>query len=359
MSKIVETLFRHKLLFVLPPLLITAILTPIALLTAPMYYEAWASVWVDKPAYLVVSDDGNPYLTPAQNQSARLSETIRTRTFVDDMARRTSLAPLADTPAGEDRLQSMFSSGLAILPNGTHLLSLRFRAQSPQLAYEVLVALIDTFKDSVANDRVNQASVATSFYESRVEAAQAELTKAGQDLQQYIAVTPRLADRGGSNGSGRSSGPAGLDPAVTDLQFGELQRSLQARQAELGRARTSLEQAQLASSAALDGQELGFQVIDPPQMPLSGGRDLRRRLMVPAAGLLAGMALSTVLLVLLASSDRSRRSEAELAGTVRVLGAVPVLRLKRVPKQLGSGATRRAIGVPAGAELPARVGAAR
>jgi uncharacterized protein involved in exopolysaccharide biosynthesis len=351
MGKIVETLFRHKLLFLLPPLLITAILTPIALLTAPMYYEAWASVWVDKPAYLAVSDDGNPYLTPAQNQSARLAETIRTRTFVNDMARRTSLAALADTPRGQDRLQALLTSGLAILPNGSHLLSLRFRAQSPQLAYEVLVALIDTFKDSVANDRVNQASVATSFYESRVEAAQTELTKAGQDFQQYIAATPRLADRG------RSS--SGLDLGLTDLQFGELQRSLQARQAELERARASLEQAQLASSASLDGQELGFQVIDAPQMPLGGGRDLRRRLMVPAAGLLAGLGLSTVLLVLLASSDRSIRSEADLAGSARVLGAVPVLRLKRVPKQLGSGATRRAIGVAAGAELPAPVGAAR
>jgi hypothetical protein len=63
-----------------------------------------------------------------------------------------------------------------------------------------------------------------------------------------------------------------------------------------------------------------------------------------------------MLLVILVASDRSLRSDADVLPGVRVLGTVPGLRLKRVPKQLRAVATRRAIGAPAGAALPAAGG---
>ena len=54
--KIFEALFRHKFLLLLPPILIPAIVTPIAFLTTPPVYETSVGVWVDRPAYLEYKD---------------------------------------------------------------------------------------------------------------------------------------------------------------------------------------------------------------------------------------------------------------------------------------------------------------
>ena len=48
-TKFLEAFFRHKLLVLLPPFLIPLIVGPYALVTAPIYYESFAGIWVDKP----------------------------------------------------------------------------------------------------------------------------------------------------------------------------------------------------------------------------------------------------------------------------------------------------------------------
>ncbi len=76
-------------------------------------------------------------------------------------------------------------------------------------------------------------------------------------------------------------------------------------------------------------------------------------LLYPLAGLLVGLGLSAVLLVVLTAGDRSVRTESDLTQPTRVIGVLPRLRLKRVPKGAGPDATRRAIGFVAGSALPA------
>jgi hypothetical protein len=93
-------------------------------------------------------------------------------------------------------------------------------------------------------------------------------------------------------------------------------------------------------------------------MPTSGGRDLKKRLVFPAAGLVVGIALSAVLLFLLVVGDRSVRGEADLLPPQRVLGVLPSMRVKRkVARAFRRDAARRAIAYPAGAALPAPGGA--
>jgi hypothetical protein len=37
-----------------PPILIPSIAGPVAFLTAQAYYEAWAGIWVERPAYIYI-----------------------------------------------------------------------------------------------------------------------------------------------------------------------------------------------------------------------------------------------------------------------------------------------------------------
>ena len=356
MVKLLETLFRHKFLLLLPPILIPTLVAPPALLSAPVTYETYAGIWVDRPTYLSYADDWNRYITPAQNQSGRLTELLRTRSFVDDVARRTSLAPLVGSARGEDRIQKVVGDGLGVVTSGSHLLVLRFRADTGPLAYEVLNAIVEAFKDNAANDQINQAGLATSFYQSRLDDAQKRLDDAQTALRQYVGSNPRYTDpTRASSSSSATGGPS----SAPDPQLAELQHEVDFTQAEFERVRKSLDQASLDASASLQGQELDFQIVDTPQVPTTAVRQVKNRVVFPIAGFLGGLVLSAVLLVLLMSSDHAVRSEGDLARSVRVLGAVPRLKLKRLPRRAGPDVTRRAIGFMAGTALPVPSGATK
>ncbi len=352
-TKILEAFFRHKLLLLLPPILIPLILGPIALMSAPVYYEAWAGVWVDRPQYLAYTQAGwNAYLTPAQNQANALNEQLRTRNFMTDIAKRTQLAALVGNARGEDRIQKIFADGLTISPSGDHLLVIHFRAETPKLAYDLLNSTIDAFKENASTDRVNQASLAISFYQSQLSDAQETLTKLTSSARQYIAANPRLGSLTAQ--PGQSTDPV-LPATATDPQLADLMGQIQFQQKEIDRIRGSLSQAQFDASAGLEGQELGFQVVDAAQMPPSATRALKKQLIYPIGGLVGGVVLSIVLLVLLVTADRAVRAESDLPANARVLGTMPVLKLKlrRIPKAARRDAMRRAIGFAAGTALPA------
>src|SRR4051812_12045207 len=184
-TKFLEAFFRHKLLVLLPPILIPLIVGPWALITTPIYYESFAGVWVDKPTYLNYNDNFSIYSSASSQQANKLSEVLRTRSFLVDAAKRTSLAPLVGNAKGEERIGQIFAQGFTMVPNGDHLLVLHFRADNPKLAYDSLNAIMDAFKENSATDRVNQASLAISFYQSRLTAAQEELKKTSTSVRQY------------------------------------------------------------------------------------------------------------------------------------------------------------------------------
>ncbi|MDQ3703081.1 MAG: hypothetical protein M3442_19485 [Chloroflexota bacterium] len=358
-AKFVETFFRHKWLLMLPPVLMTLAVGAWALLAAPVFFDSVANVWVDRATYLVAGSDGfNSYLTPAQNQALRLNELLRTETFVASVAQRTALAPLTRSAAGWRRLNTAISRGLTVTPSRNNLMAVRFRSGSPQLSQQFVAALLETFREKVVNDRVSQASLATSFYEGRMQTADDQLSKATNEIRRYVAANPRLTtidpDRGAAS---TTAARLGLPPIAIDPQLADLIRRVEAAERDVLSASEYLEKARLDVSASLQGQELGFQVVDAPKLPTEPIRELTKRLIYPAGAGFIGLGLSTVLLILLVAADRSVHSETDLAPGLRVAGVVPRLQLKNMPKSAGSDLTRRAIGFAAGAVLPAPSGA--
>jgi uncharacterized protein involved in exopolysaccharide biosynthesis len=361
MTKFIETFFRHKFLLILPVVLITTLVTGYTLVSAPVYYESVTGIWVDRPAYLAnaANSDWNPYLSAGVNQSTRLNELLRTQNFLNDIVRRTVLAPLLSKPQGTDRVDALIASGLSVSANG-HLIVIRMKTENAQLSYGILTAVVSAFRDNAAADRINQASLATSFYESRLSTANDDLAQLTNAARQYMAANPgALGTSPGANPAAvlRPSDTASPLQALTaDPQLLDLQSRIQSKQAEVDGLRKSLDQARQDASASLDGQELGFQVVDPPQVPTVGGRDLKKRIITPAAALIGSLAFSAALLVLLTMSDRSVRGLSDI-GLARVIGEVPELKLKRRTKNVGVIGTRRAIAFIAGAALPAPKGA--
>jgi uncharacterized protein involved in exopolysaccharide biosynthesis len=357
-EKLLEMFFRRKLLVLMPPLVITLIVSPIAVLTIPSYYESVAGVWVDRPTYFSVPiDESTRYLSPNAAQAVQLSELLRTRSFLVDVANRTSLTPLTASTAGQERVGQLIQNSVGISSPGNHLLVLNARSYSPDLAYQLVNAVFDSFHDKAESDRLGQAEVAISFYEGRVKEAQTSLSKSNDALRRYVAANPRLSgvtvsDPLAGNAS-LNAARAALPAAATDPQLSELMRQSDTDQREVERVSGLLEQARLQISASIEGQELGFQMVDPPQVAVSPTRERRKALFYPIAGLLVGLILSATILVLLVALDGAAWSEADLIARGRVLGVVPILKLDSALKRKSPGGARRAIGFVAGMALPA------
>ena len=350
--KFLEAFFRNKRLLLLPPLLIPLIVGTVSVLTTPPYYEGWTAVWLSQPTYLAATDQDNRFLSPAQNQANRMGELLKTQSFLSDVARRTSLAPLAGSAAGQERLQAQVVSQLSMQPSGTNLLAIRYRASTPQLAVQVLQALLDAYTEKTNSDRTSQGTLAISFYESRVQATEDQAKQSADALRRYQQAS-RLSIDPSVSGDLTGAGAANADP-----QLKQLQSQADFDQKQLDDARASLDKARFQVDAADQGQDLSFQVIDPPRIPSGATRDIKKLIIAPVAALLVGLIGSTVLLVVILASDRSIRAETDLVPPVRVLGTVPNLKLKRLPKTERDAAIRRAMGFAAGSAvmLPAPKG---
>jgi hypothetical protein len=352
--RILEAFFRHKFLLLLPPLLIPAVVTPVVVATAPTVYDSYVAVWVDHPAYLNYQDGSSPWVTPAQVQVNRMAELLHTRPFEMDVARRTSLAPLIGNAGGEARIDDLLSRTISLQRPGDHIVVVAVSAPTAQLSYEIATGLVDAYQEKVQADQADQSSLAVTYYQSAITQSQQNVSKATADLRRYLATQ---AASGDANVGLDANNTPSVAASLLDPKLAQLTSAVQSAQTDLNGNQANLQAAQRDSAAALQGQQLGFQVLDPAKMPAGPTRALRKLAVYPIAAVLAGLALSSVLLVLFVAADRSARTEGDLTPGLRLLGAVPSLNVKRVPKKLRSVATRRAIGAAAGMALPAARGA--
>lgn len=343
--KFLEAFFRHKRLLLLPPLLIPLIVGSVSFLTTAPYYEGWTAVWLSQPTYIAATDQDNRYLSPAQNQANRMAELLKTQNFLNEVVRHTPLAPLAGTPSGQERLQALVVSQISMQPSGNNLLAIRYRSATPQLTLQVLQALLDAYIEKTSSDLTSQGTVAISFYESQVQATEQQAKQSADALRRYQQASRMSTD------PSISGGLTGVDTANADPQLKQLQAQADFDQKHLDDTRASLDKARFQVDAADQGQDLSFQVIDAPHIPAGATRDTKKLIIAPIAALLVGLIGSTVLLVIILASDRSVRAETDLVPPVRVLGIVPNLMLKRLPKRERASAIRRAMGFPAGSAL--------
>jgi hypothetical protein len=338
--------------------MIPAIVTPIAVASTPAAYESAASIWIDHPAYLNYKDGSPSWMGAVQTHSTRLDELLKTRAFISDVVQRTSLAPLLNSPGGQSRLADMIAKGVTIggasgsAANADHLMVLRVQAPTAQQSFELNKAILDAYQEKAAADQADQVGVAVDYYQGRVKDAQTAATKASGDLRRYIASKQSV-----DTGDGAPFDPTSGLAAMLDPKLSALQDNVQSAQNDLKSAQAALNQAQQDNMMWVQGQQYGFQILDAPQLPSAPIASFKKIIIYPIAAVLGGLGLAAILLVLLVASDRSVRSEVDLAPGLRLLGTVPYLEVKKVPKAFRPVATRRAIGSAAGMALPSPSGA--
>jgi uncharacterized protein involved in exopolysaccharide biosynthesis len=357
-GKFLEAFFRHKLLILLPIILTPLAATPAGFIILRPYFESSSVVWVGRLTYLRSVDDASAWMTPAQVESGRIGDLLRTRAFVTEVAKRTDLAPMVGSETGEETLTTYFGRNVLVQPSGTNLITILARSDEPKTAFQVASAVVEAYRDQKTTERTEQAGLAISFHETRLREAQDELAKATADIRRYVAANPRLTTIDPTRGAA-STGAArmGLPPIAIDPQLAELIRRVDAEQREVDTIRAALDQARMETSAGLEGQDVSFRVVDAARAPSAAVSQRRRLAIFPAAGLVVGLALGGGLLVALVVADRSVRGTSDLPATIRVTRVVPLLQVRRLPRATRPTTARQAIGFVAGTALPSPGGA--
>ena len=126
-----------------------------------------------------VTDDYEPLRDARPVSAERFNELLLTRTFTEDIARRTSLASLLDSPQGREDVVLYLQRAIYPLPagNSNKLLGIRVRADDPDLSMEIMQGTLAAFRERAQNERVSQATAAISFYEGQLKAAEDERTR--------------------------------------------------------------------------------------------------------------------------------------------------------------------------------------
>jgi uncharacterized protein involved in exopolysaccharide biosynthesis len=312
-QKVLDVLFRHKFLIILPLVILTLAGAAASLARQTTEYNSSAHVWTQRTPLLssALGGQGGSFSTPAGHQARVLNDLLKLDSF------RQSVADRVDGLEGlSPRMQRrVVREGTTVFASGTNVMTIRHRDEDPLLAQSIVQAIIDAYSETFQSSVMVQAEGAEAFYETRLEEASIALDESEQALASY---------------EGTLSPTAAIDsgPELAALQA-DARQAQRGYDEQLGR----LENIYLQRDAALEGRDLSFQVMDPPNLP-SGPLPTARKdlLMLPALGMLLGVSASGAVLFALTRLDDSIRlpGEARQVGAP-VLAVVPELGRRRRP----------------------------
>lgn len=334
MLRFLETFYRHRLLLLSPVALVFALCVGWVVIQPPAY-DSSVRLWTERQT-LVQNNVDNPYLSPAQSQTNVLTELLNTKYFSLKVGKRSPLAarikedaqrgardgPFARLGIGgsrqlsqqqlDDMVFQTVSSQTMVWPAGPEIVTLVFRAGSPELAALVAQAIADQFVEEVLATQRLQSDAAIDFYTSQLKQAQADVAASNKAVDDYLVSRPEL--RGTS--------------AVPDARLSQLRRDADAAGQRLGEVQGKLDQSKLDRAALTQPVASGLRILDKAEVPTRPSSIRATVLQAGAVAVGLGLALlvTGVLVMTLVDNTVRRPEEVEPVLDLRPVGAVPRVR---------------------------------
>jgi hypothetical protein len=273
-------------------------------------FESHATIWVLRSApelnALNPDDPGVPIVQTAASQQAELmQQLLQTKSFLRDVADRTSLRPAIEAAADDTKALDELRAHFRVQTLGSNLFSVAYAARDPRLAVEMVRAALEVRDDRVAKARVDASTALGTLYQRYFEVAQGQAFDAEKALADFDAShKPPLSDLDQHR---QSQLRLTLDLAqvrVNDIQ-GRIDRSLLA-----------------PSLIEISGTE--FQVVDEPRESVAPSGGTRTAASLAGVAVAAGIAIAALLVLLgtliadhiTGPADVSRLAPATLFATV-------------------------------------------
>jgi len=345
MKRYMESLFSHKLLFLLPAVIIPIIVVGGGLAMGGSY-QVEARIWVDNQPFLVASDVGIGQMANELEAQA-MQEWLSTKAFGLEILDRAGLTPAVENAEWPERggvaawpVLGPILKGLGIIgpmsvegarsgaldyiqrtlsvdARGNNLVIVSYSGDDSVLGQVLVQALISAYTERAAESLAQKSAVAMALYEDQLQVLGGKLSDSAQALGTFLETHP----------VGFLNEPR---PPDEELELTQLQDQYSFDRIMYEATLDRLEQARAAAKAGESLTEVGFQVIDPPEAPQSSTMTRRTTAMMAIGGFGGGLGLGFVLIALVASADKSVSSSEDLALITNspVLAVVPHTDLK-------------------------------
>lgn len=270
-----QTFKRHRLLYLLPPLIAALALGGLTYST-PKSYQSTASLWVDNQASSTSSLDVGPANAQAETPSAAeqtvLDELLATSRFDRSVVSGAGLGPGVNRSA----LAKSVATGVASAVPGPQVLQVTFSGASPAIAHGVVASLLTQLANFTAEFSRNFGKAAVSYDQAQLATASRAVSSAKAVLNNYSLAHPRSTPQ-------------------NDAEYASLNNALATATASVSTDTAALNQAQAQAQGSASGTTIS--VLDQPSFesaPLSG---MKKVVLAAFGGGIAGLILSLLLII--------------------------------------------------------------
>lgn len=294
--RLLENFFRHRWLYMLPPVLLLAAGITVALVV-PQDYEAAGTMMIEKESLLAtLTSSGTAatmWRTPASITVDELKELLATDAFVRATVAKTGLeAKMSGDPQQVKQVFDEFRKSLMIFPLGDKLMEVRATHAEPLMAQQIAAATMDSYVQWQINKDYQESVVAQGFFANLITPYQEDLQSARDNMRAYLEAYPEPL--------------RGERPPEEQMEIKRLESEIARAEERLTETLKSEEMARLSVAQSESLARQTYLVIDTPVAPPEDF-SLARVAIYVIVFTLVGCFLSGLALALSALFDRTLR----------------------------------------------------
>ncbi len=313
--RLLENFFRHKLLCIVPLLLIVG---------AGVYQASKVKAQYKSIGVVNVADnallsslttqrgsDVASYETPSQATTRQINELLRTDQFTIKVLNASGMDRSA-TPSLDALLK--VRSNVSAVSTGNRLLAVTATSSDPTTSFKLAQATINQFMQSVLDVQIKDSTEAAAFWSNLVTTYQAEVNAAEKATSDWIKANPAPA--------------AGTLRSFDDqLQLQRLNDDITRAQAQVTDAQNKVQDANLLTQQSKSSVGEGLQVVDQPTTPTAPEPIKTKRALMVAIYLILGLLIIGSFVMISTLFDRSVRSAEDIRAAcgLDVVATVPTV----------------------------------
>lgn len=282
--RLLESYFRHRWLYLLPIVLMSAAAF-VYVASMPPTYAVSGTLYVQNGNLLSsltdIRPDGYSYITPAQAAMGELNQLLNAKAFLRAIIQKTDMeAKMAEDAASVADTLTEARNAIWLQELGSNLVMIAAQHEMPRTAQQLAEATIETYIQWKINLNREESVAAQNFFTDLIKTYQTQVEPARQALDNYLKTHPKplQGDR--------------LDEEAAEIK--RLQNALDSAEERLRRAENQEESARLALTQAESTVRQSYFVVDAPTRPLTPERSMKEIFVTLAIFIIAGFGISVV-----------------------------------------------------------------
>jgi polysaccharide chain length determinant protein (PEP-CTERM system associated) len=164
----------------------------------PNTYESEARLYVDTDAVLTPLLQGLAINTRTQSQLEMMQRTLLRRPNLDKLINITSLNLYATDEAQRQALVRQLANAISITSEGPNLFTIHYRSENPQLAFQVVSAVVNIFMEEATGSSTSDMQNAQRFINEQIASFEKQLRAAERRraafISRYFEILPLAAN---------------------------------------------------------------------------------------------------------------------------------------------------------------------